>query len=243
MDELIPLREKNLHSLPDGIKVPDYDRSQLTPGMVHIGLGNFHRAHQSWYLHRLFDQGLCHDWAIIGAGVRPPDAIQRERLKAQDCLTTLIELDPTNAEIYTANATSYLEELDALAHDFMTPMIETVSEDNRILITNHDAFGYFAARYEFEIVGTIIPGVSTLSEPSASDVAAIIDLVREEGVPAIFAETTVSDDLAQQIADETGAEIYVLYSGSLSDADEPASTYLDYMRYNVTPIVEALGNQ
>jgi len=98
---LIPLREKNLHSLPDGIKVPDYDRSQLTPGMVHIGLGNFHRAHQSWYLHRLFDQGLCHDWAIIGAGVRPPDAIQRERLKAQDCLTTLIELDPSgkSAEI------------------------------------------------------------------------------------------------------------------------------------------------
>jgi mannitol 2-dehydrogenase len=68
---------------------------------VHVGLGNFHRAHQAWYLHRLFDAGLDHDWAIIGAGVRAADALQRDRLMAQDCLTTLIELDPagTSAEV------------------------------------------------------------------------------------------------------------------------------------------------
>ncbi len=154
---------------------------------------------------------------------------------------TLIELDPANAETYTANAAAYLEELDALAHDFVTPLVETVPEASRVLITNHDAFGYFAARYGFEVVGTIIPSISTLAEPSTADVATIVDLIREEGVPAIFAETTVSDDLAQQIAEETGAQVYVLYSGSLSDADGPASTYLDYIRYNVTTIVEALG--
>ncbi|EAR50224.1 Mannitol dehydrogenase [Oceanicola granulosus HTCC2516] len=89
-----PLSNATLSDLPDGIRVPRYDRGGLTPGIVHIGLGNFHRAHQAWYLHRLMDEGLANDWAIIGAGVRAPDAAQRERLLAQDCLTTLIELDP-----------------------------------------------------------------------------------------------------------------------------------------------------
>ena len=96
MDELIPLNLENLDRMPDGVRVPRYRRADLSAGMVHIGLGNFHRAHQAWYLHRLFDQGLCHDWAIIGAGVRAPDAAQRDRLAAQDWLTTLIELDPAH---------------------------------------------------------------------------------------------------------------------------------------------------
>lgn len=80
------LAETTLTSLPDTVLRPGYDRSALTPGIVHIGLGNFHRAHQSWYLHRLMQQGTAQDWAILGAGVRPFDAAQRERLKAQDCL-------------------------------------------------------------------------------------------------------------------------------------------------------------
>jgi len=154
---------------------------------------------------------------------------------------TLIELDPANAETYTANASSYLETVDTLVHDFVMPMVETLPEENRVLITNHDAFGYFAARYEFEIVDTIIPSFSTLVGSSTADVAETIDLIREQDVPAIFAETTVSDDLVQQIADETGVQVAVLYSGSLSEADGPASTYIDYIRYNVTTIVEALG--
>ena len=95
------LSNATLAQVPEGVLTPAYDRSKLTPGIVHIGLGNFHRAHQAWYLHRLMQQGLAHDWAIIGAGVRPFDAAQREKLLAQDCLTTLIELDPsgTSAEI------------------------------------------------------------------------------------------------------------------------------------------------
>lgn len=94
MDELIPLSNATLGGLPGRVRRPRYDRAALTPGIVHIGLGNFHRAHQAWYLHRLFDQGLCHDWAIMGAGVRPGDAVQRQKLLSQDCLTTLIGLDP-----------------------------------------------------------------------------------------------------------------------------------------------------
>lgn len=88
------LSNANLATLPAAIKTPSYDRTALTPGIVHIGLGNFHRAHQAWYLHRLMEQGLAHDWGIIGAGVRDADAAQRKRLAAQDYLTTLIELDP-----------------------------------------------------------------------------------------------------------------------------------------------------
>lgn len=74
--------------------LPAYDRSRLTPGIVHIGLGNFHRAHMAVYLDDLFALGEAHDWAIIGAGVRAPDAKMREALMAQDCLSTIIELDP-----------------------------------------------------------------------------------------------------------------------------------------------------
>lgn len=109
MDELthttrvtnLPLTQANLPHLPDAIARPTYDRSALTAGIVHIGLGNFHRGHQAWYLHRLMQQGLAHDWAIIGAGVRAGDAKMRDKLLAQDCLTTLIELDPagTSAEV------------------------------------------------------------------------------------------------------------------------------------------------
>jgi mannitol 2-dehydrogenase len=89
------LSNATLASLPDMVRVPSYDRTALTPGIVHIGLGNFHRGHQAWYLHRLFDLGVNLDWAIIGAGVRATDAVMRNKLLAQDCLTTLIELDPS----------------------------------------------------------------------------------------------------------------------------------------------------
>ncbi|MEL7514451.1 MAG: mannitol dehydrogenase family protein [Pseudomonadota bacterium] len=97
----IRLCDAHLNDLPSGIDRPRYDRSRLSPGIVHIGLGNFHRAHQAWYLHRLMQKGKALDWAIIGAGVRPYDAAMRDKLIAQDCLTTLIELNPhgSSAEI------------------------------------------------------------------------------------------------------------------------------------------------
>lgn len=94
MDELISLSNATLDQLT--VEHPRYDRAALTPGIVHIGVGNFHRAHQAWYLHRLMQAGEAHNWAIIGAGVRPYDAVMREKMLAQDCLTTLIELDPNN---------------------------------------------------------------------------------------------------------------------------------------------------
>ncbi len=78
---------------PANLDVPQYHRSQLTPGIVHFGIGNFHRAHQAMYLDKLFALGQGHDWAIIGAGVRQSDADMRDKLQAQDWLTTLVERD------------------------------------------------------------------------------------------------------------------------------------------------------
>ena len=94
----IALSSNTLESLPAKIELPRYDRSHLTPGILHIGVGNFHRAHLAWYIHRLMQRGAALDWAIIGAGVREQDSLMREKLLAQDCLTTLIELDPLGAQ-------------------------------------------------------------------------------------------------------------------------------------------------
>lgn len=90
-------RQLSLKTLPDlggAVATPSYSREDLSPGIVHIGVGNFHRAHQAVYLDRLFNKGLDLDWALIGAGVKTYDAAMRERLEAQDWLTTIIELDP-----------------------------------------------------------------------------------------------------------------------------------------------------
>ncbi len=91
------LTNETLDDLPADVSRPTYDRSALTAGIVHIGVGNFHRAHQAWYLHRLMQQGLAQDWAIVGAGVRAYDETMRQKMAAQDYLTTLIKLDPAGS--------------------------------------------------------------------------------------------------------------------------------------------------
>ena len=128
---MIPLSDATLNDLPRTIARPVYDREALTPGIVHIGLGNFHRAHQAWYLHRLFQQGLDRDWAILGAGVRSYDAAQRAKLLRQDCLSTLIELDPSGKSAEVAGAMiGYLPVEDgnaALIRRMAEPAIRIVS--------------------------------------------------------------------------------------------------------------------
>lgn len=95
----VRLSNESLATLPEWVARPNYDRSALKAGIVHIGLGNFHRAHQAWYLHRLMQTGAALDWAVIGAGVRPADARMRDELLGQDCLSTLIELDPSGRAV------------------------------------------------------------------------------------------------------------------------------------------------
>jgi mannitol 2-dehydrogenase len=136
MDELmtktpVRLSRAALHDLPPSIARPAYARDDLGPGIVHIGTGNFHRAHQAWYLHRLMNEGAARDWAIVGAGVRPGDAVMRDKLLAQDCLTTLIELRPdgTSAEVCGAMIDFLPVESDnaALIAQMADPSIRIVS--------------------------------------------------------------------------------------------------------------------
>ncbi|WP_380055480.1 mannitol dehydrogenase family protein [Falsihalocynthiibacter sp. SS001] len=134
------LSDANLASLPDSIQRPRYDRQALTAGIVHIGVGNFHRGHQAWYLHRLMQEGLAQDWAIIGAGVRSNDAAMREKLSEQDFLTTLIELAPegTSAEVIGSM-------IDFLPiEDGNTTLIQAMAQPNiRIVSLTVTEGGYF----------------------------------------------------------------------------------------------------
>ena len=91
----IPLNSAALTTLPVGVHGPAYDRTALKPGILHVGVGNFHRAHMAVYLDQLFGLGRDHDWALVGAGVRAGDAVMRDKLGAQDWLTTVVELDPS----------------------------------------------------------------------------------------------------------------------------------------------------
>ena len=110
----------NMNTHSQTVQLPAYDRSKLRPGIVHIGLGNFHRAHMAVYLDDLFAMGLSQDWAILGAGVRAGDARMRDAMMAQDCLSTVIELDPAGKSARRIGA--------------MTGFIE-VQPDNAALIT------------------------------------------------------------------------------------------------------------
>ena len=111
----------------------------------------------------------------------------------------------------------------------------------RVLVTDHDVLSYFADRYGFELLETVVPGVSTASEPSARHLAQLRDTIAEHGIPAIFIGTTVSPQTAQSVADDLGIELVAIYTGSLSEPGGPAATYQDFMRTNVERIVAALA--
>ena len=97
--ETVSLALPNLSQLPSNVSVPNYRRSQLTAGIVHFGIGNFHRAHQAVYLHKLFDQGLALDWAIIGAGVLDNDKLMQSALSKQDYLSTVVQQGPAQETV------------------------------------------------------------------------------------------------------------------------------------------------
>jgi ABC-type Zn uptake system ZnuABC Zn-binding protein ZnuA len=161
---------------------------------------------------------------------------------AENIAAAFTAADPDNAEVYAANAAAYIAELEALQVE-LEAIVAALPHERRVLVTNHDFLAYLAAAYDFELVGTVIPGVSTLAEVDPRTLAELVEIVREEGVSAIFGEVSIATDLAETVAAEVGHEVRVvsLYSESLSPADGPASTYIDYMRYNVRTIVEALG--
>lgn len=158
---------------------------------------------------------------------------------ADEIAAELARLDPGHGEMYEANAAAYQQDLIAL-DEWITGQVAQLPESERILVTDHDSLGYFVHHYGFELVGTVFPSLSTQSEPSAQDLAQLSEAVQAFGVPAVFVGTTVNSKLAEQVAQETGVAVVSIYTDSLSDEDGPASTYLDFMRWNVETIVGAL---
>ncbi|MEL6307970.1 MAG: metal ABC transporter substrate-binding protein, partial [Chloroflexota bacterium] len=160
---------------------------------------------------------------------------------ADNIASALSELDPENADFYTANALAYQEQLRTLDVEIES-LVEAIPLENRRLVTNHDFLGYFAQRYGFEIVGVVLPGGSTLAEPSARELAELIEIIEREDIETIIVEASNTSRISDTLAEQVGIETILLYSDSLSDADGPTSTYLDYMRYNVETIVDVLGD-
>lgn len=160
---------------------------------------------------------------------------------ASNVESVLSQLDPANATRYAANRAAYSAELATVASE-ADQLLAAIPQDQRKLVTNHDSLGYFADAYGFELVGTVIPGFSTSAEPSAGDLAALIDAMQKAGVCTIFTETTSRTDLAETISAEMDqcdtVKVIPLYSGSLGEGD--AATYSGMIRSNVEAIVNGL---
>lgn len=152
----------------------------------------------------------------------------------------LSQADPQGNDDYSRNAAAYIAEMQAL-DAWIAGQVAQIPPDQRLLVTNHESFGYFADRYGFEIIGTIIPSVSTLAMPTPQELARLIDTIRATGVKAIFLETGTNPQLAEQIAREAGIKVIAsLYTHSLSAPGGEAPTYIEMMKYNTRTIVEAL---
>ena len=162
----------------------------------------------------------------------------RVKLVVNDIAARLSVLNPEQGDTFRANADAYNAKLDEL-HSWTEGQVSTVPEENRLLVTSHDSYGYFANLYGFEIVGVVL-SVTTDVEPSAGDLADLVEEVKEEGVTVVFGETTVSERLATAVVKESGAELVRLYSGSLGPKGSGAATYIEMMRTNVGRIVEGL---
>jgi ABC-type Zn uptake system ZnuABC Zn-binding protein ZnuA len=147
------------------------------------------------------------------------------------------EVDPANAAAYEANAAAYAAELETLDEELRSK-VDTLPAANRRLVTFHDAFPYFAQHFGFELVGVILENVG--QEPTAAELAALVEQVRAAQVKAVFSEAQFSPELSATLAREAGIESVVatLYTDSLGDA--PADSYLGLMRWNVDQIVDAL---
>jgi ABC-type Zn uptake system ZnuABC Zn-binding protein ZnuA len=154
---------------------------------------------------------------------------------------SLSALDPGNTATYQANAAAYVRQLDEL-DAYIRAQVALIPTERRKLVTDHEAFGYFADRYGFQVVGAVIPSVSTSAEPSAGDLAALVEKIRAEGVPAVFVGTTTNPKVSDLVAQETGAQILRLYTGETGAPGSGAETYIGIMRANVDTIVKGLTN-
>ena len=151
-------------------------------------------------------------------------------------------VDGVDPAVVRGNAARYGAELDALDAE-MTTAFAAIPPERRTLVTNHHVFGYLAQRYDFRVVGAVLPSGTTLASPSASDLAGLAETVRTHGVPTIFADSSQPDRLAQVLAQQAGVDVRVvpLFSESLTEPGGGAATFLDLMRSNTAAIADGLS--
>ena len=153
----------------------------------------------------------------------------------------LVQLAGLDADRVAACTDAYLAELADL-HREITESLAPVPAAQRKLVTNHDSLGYFADRYDFEVIGTVIPATTTLAEPSPADLEELAHVIEENGVPAIFAEALHGAGEATALAEQLdGVTIASLYTGALGEAGSGAETYVAMMRHNARTIAGTLG--
>ena len=153
---------------------------------------------------------------------------------------SLSAVDPAHADVYAANASAYRAELSSLSAELQT-LVAQLPLAERKLATDHDTLAYFAQAFDFQIVGLVVPSFSSTAEPSAQHLAQLQDQLRAKKVGAVFVGSTVNPRQAEQLAQDLGIRVVPIFTDSLSAADGPAATYVDFMRYNVNAIVGALG--
>ena len=221
--------------------IPSMDRhseaSEANEGAEHHG----HASEAEQHGH---DEGHGHDHAEEthhAHGAYDPHAWQSVRnaeTYVKNIADAFCTADSEGCDSYKANAESYLGKLRALDQEIRAA-VASVPQDKRVVITSHDAFGYFEHAYGIDFRSP--EGVSTESEASAADVAALIRQVRDQKASAIFVENITNARLTEQIARETGLTIGgTLYSDALSGEDGPASTYIGMMRHNTATIRNAV---
>ena len=194
---------------------------------AHLDLLRMDEGHDDGPGHGEFDAHVWMDPTLVAAWTT-------------EIAEALAEIDPHHRVDYAGRAAALVGELDEL-DAWVREQVAAIPRDRRILITDHGMFGYFAHRYGFTVLDTIIPGFSTASEPSARHLASLHDAIAEHAVPAIFVGLTVNSQVARMVADDLGIEVVAVYTGSLSEPGGPAATYEQFMRTNVERIVGALS--
>jgi ABC-type Zn uptake system ZnuABC Zn-binding protein ZnuA len=153
----------------------------------------------------------------------------------------LIEADPAGRRTYTRNAAAYTKKLERLDAQ-IAACIERVPAAKRKLVTTHDALAYYADRYGIEVIGSVIPSLSTQAQPSAKDVSRLVDQIEDEGVEAVFPESGISDRLEQALSREAGAEVGApLWADTLGEEGTAAGTYTGALVHNTRALVDGMS--
>ncbi|KGJ64052.1 metal ABC transporter substrate-binding protein [Bradyrhizobium diazoefficiens] len=167
-------------------------------------------------------------------------SVPNAKVYVTDIANALAAADPEDAEFFRAQAKAYLEKLETLDRE-VREAVAKIPPERRKVISTHDAFGYFAAEYGIQFIAPL--GVSTETEPSARDIAAIIGQIKGQKIPAVFLENISDDRLIRRIAAETGAKVGgTLISDGLTGEKGSAPTYIDMVRHNIKALTSALDH-